>query len=202
MSQALPQEMKLMIRTHSSRALSMRPAALFAVCSLLLAFAAAPALAQQKAPPAAAAPAAPAAPAFTPSHLAAAAEVVQLSGITRSFNFVIPQFSEQMKQMFGTTRPEIATELAAALTALQPEFEAQKADLVATTARIVARTMSEAELKEVGTFMKTPTGMKYVESQPKIVDALFGEMEVWSRKLSDFMLTRVRAELKKKNIEL
>jgi uncharacterized protein len=197
--------MKLMIRTHSGRAHSKRPAALFAAGSILLALAAVPAMAQQKAPAAAAAPAAPAtpaAPAFTPSHLAVAAEVVQLSGITRSFNFVIPQFSEQMKQMFGTTRPEIATELAAALTSLQPEFEAQKADLVTATNRIVASTMSESELKEVAAFMKTPTGMKYVESQPKIVDALFGEMELWSRKLSDFMLTRVRAELKKKNIEL
>ena len=68
-----------------------------------------------------------------------------------------------MKQMFGTTRPEIATELAAALTSLQPEFEAQKADLVTATNRIVASTMSESELKEVAAFMKTPTGMKYVE---------------------------------------
>ncbi len=128
---------------------------------------------------------------------------MQLSGITRSFEFVIPQFSEQMKQMFGTTRPEIATELAAALH--RPAARVRGAEGRsggARTARIVARTMTEAELKEVAAFFKTPTGMKYVDSQPKIMDALFGEMEVWSRKLSDFMLTRVRAELKKKNIEL
>lgn len=183
--------------------LSWRPAALLAAGGVALMLAS-PALAQTKpaAPAPAAAPATPPAPSVSASHLAAAAEVVQLSGISRSFNFVVPQFSEQLKQMFGTTRPEIANDLAATLTALQPEFEAQKEEMVQATNRIVAQAMTEDELKEVATFLKTPAGAKYVESQPKIVDALFSEMQVWSRKLSDYMINRVRAELKKKNIEL
>ena len=57
-------------------------------------------------------------------------------------------------------------------------------------------------LKEIAGFFKSPAGSRYVAAQPKVLDGLFIEMQAWSRKLSEYMLTRVRAELKKKNIDL
>ena len=38
--------------------------------------------------------------------------------------------------------------------------------------------------------------------QPQVMEDLFGEMQAWSRRLSEFMMTRVRAEMKKKNIDM
>ncbi len=168
------------------------------------------ALAQQAAPqrpaapapaPAAPAPAAPAAPAPSAAHVAIAKEVVQLSGLSRSFDFVVPQFSEQLRQSFSVTRPEIMKDLTQALQDLRPEFESQREDILNAAARIFAGRMSEADLKEVAAFFKSPAGQRYVAAQPGFMDDFFGEMQAWSRRLSEFMMVRVRAELKKKNIE-
>jgi hypothetical protein len=138
---------------------------------------------------------------LTPAHLAVAKEVVQLSGIGRSFEGVIPQFSEQMRQSFSTTRPEIMKDLGQTLQDLRPEFEAQREELMNAAARVFAARLNEADLKEISAFFKTPAGGRYVSAQPKVMEDLFGEMQAWSRRLSEFMMTRVRAELKKKNID-
>ena len=174
----------------------------FATACLVLALSAAPALAQQAAP-AAPAPAAPAAPAQpTASHLAIAKDVIQLSGLGRSFEFVVPQFMDQLRQTFATTRPEIMTELTNTLTQLRPEFAAQKNDLLNAASRIFASRMTEAELNQVATFFRSPAGQRYVAAQPQMMDDLFQEMQAWSRRLSDLMMTRTRAEMKKKNIDM
>lgn len=174
----------------------------FATACLALALSTASALAQQAVPatPAPAAPAAPAQP--TAAHLAAAKDVIQLSGLSRSFEFVVPQFMDQLRQTFATTRPEIMTELTNTLTQLRPEFEAQKNDLLTSASRIFAGRMNEAELKEVATFFRSPAGQRYVAAQPQMMDDLFQEMQAWSRRLSDLMMTRTRAEMKKKNIDM
>jgi uncharacterized protein len=160
---------------------------------------AAPARAQQAAPAQATAPA----PAQIPaSHLAAARDVIVSSGMNRGFDTLIPQYMEQIKATFGATRPEIANDLAQTLNELRPEFEKQREDIINTTARLYAQALSEPDLKEIAGFFKSPAGSRYVAAQPKVLDGLFIEMQAWSRKLSEYMLTRVRAELKKKNIDL
>jgi hypothetical protein len=176
----------------------------FATACLAMALSAVPALAQQTVPatPAPPAPAAAAPVQPTAAHLAAAKDVIQLSGLSRSFEFVVPQFMDQLRQTFATTRPEIMTELTNTLMQLRPEFEAQKNDLLMAASRIFAGRMSEAELKEVATFFRSPTGQRYVAAQPLMMDDLFQEMQSWSRRLSDLMMTRTRAEMKKKNIDM
>ncbi len=84
---------------------------------------------------------------------------------------------------------------------LRPEFEAQREELMNAAARVFAARLDEADLKEISTFFKSPAGGRYVSAQPKVMEDLFGEMQAWSRRLSEFMMTRVRAELKKKNID-
>ena len=84
---------------------------------------------------------------------------------------------------------------------LRPEFEAQREELMNAAGRVFASRLDEADLKEISAFFKTPAGGRYVSAQPKVMEDLFGEMQAWSRRLSEFMMTRVRAELKKKNID-
>jgi hypothetical protein len=159
-----------------------------------------PVFAQQQATPAT--PAQPAAPPISPSHLAIARDLVISSGMSRGFDALIPQFMEQLKQTFAASRPEIAKELADTLTQLRPEFDAKRDEIVDTAARLYAQALSENDLKNIAAFFKSPSGSAYVASQPRVLDGLFGAMQAWSRGLSEFMLTRVRAELKKKNIDL
>ncbi|PSC05736.1 DUF2059 domain-containing protein [Alsobacter soli] len=163
-----------------------RTRATLAAAALALTLSAAPVLAQQ--------PAA--------SHLAAARDVVLASGMSRSFDAMVPQFTEQMKSSLLTTRPEIAKDLNEVLAKLKPEFEAQREDIVNAAAKVFAARMSEVELKDVAAFYKSASGQKYVAAQPQVMDELFSQMQAWSQRLSEFMITRVRAEMKQRGVQL
>lgn len=171
-----------------------------ALCVALAIAGASPVLAQQQTAPAA--PAQPAAPPISPSHLAVARELVVSSGMSRGFDALIPQFMEQLKATFAASRPEIAKDLADTLTQLKPEFDQKREEIIDAAARLYAQALSEEDLKNIAAFFKSQSGTRYVQSQPRVLDGLFGAMQTWSRSLSEFMLTRVRAELKKKNIDL
>ena len=143
----------------------------------------------------------PGAPAASPSHLAAAREVAILSGMTRSFDTITPQFYDQIKQNL-VTRPELSKDLEVVLEALKPEMELQKQQMIATAARIFASRMSEAELKDVVAFFKSPSGTKYVQAQPLVLDDLVVEMERWTQGVADYLIVRVRTEMGKRGHQM
>lgn len=181
-----------------------RGAPLLALAGLGLALALVPAAAQT-AQPAAPAPSATPQPLQgtpTASHLAAAREVVIASGLARSFDFLVPQMMDQLRNAFAQTRPEIMDELTKTMLALRPEFESQREEVLQAASKVYATYLTEAELKDIAAFFKSPAGMRYVNTQPPLLDKLYNELQAWNRKTSDEMLARVRAEMKKKNIDM
>lgn len=166
-----------------------------------------PAAPQKAAPPAPAtpAPATPAAnnqaPAFAPSHMALAREVMLSSGIARSFDSIIPAFSEQIRQN-AVTRPELGKDLDEVLVGLQPEMELQKQAMIDTAARIYAARLTEAELSDIATFFRSPAGKRYVETQPQVLDGIVQAMQGWTQEVSEYVMVRVRAEMVKRGHQL
>jgi hypothetical protein len=150
----------------------------------------APAIAQQRA-----APAAQAQP--SPTHLAVARDVVTLSGMERSFDSVLPRFSDAIRKN-AVTRPDLTKDLDDVLEKLKPELELQKQQMVNATARIFAANMSEQELKDTAAFFRSPSGQKYVLSQPAVLDEMVRQMETWTRDVSEYVMVRVRAEMGKR----
>ena len=115
-----------------------------------------PALAQaQTAPSKAGAPTAK----YTPEHIALAREVMMTSGIARSFDAMLPVFTEQVKRA-TVTRPEIQKDLDDVLTKLQPELELQKQEMINTAAQIYAARLTEPELRDIAAFFRTPSGKR------------------------------------------
>ncbi len=149
--------------------------------------------------PAAPAPAAAAAP--NANHLALAREVMLSSGIARSFDSVIPSFAEQMRQQ-AVTRPELQKDLDEVLKQLEPEMELQKQRMINIAARIYADKLSEAELKDIASFFRSPAGKRYVETQPVILDQMVQSMQNWTQEVSEYVMVRVRAEMGKRGHQL
>jgi uncharacterized protein len=156
------------------------------------------ALAQQPAPAAAA----PAAPAISESHLAAAREVVISTGLSRGFDGMALQIADQIRTGFSRTRPELIKDMEEALKAIVPDLSRQSDQMITAAARLFAGRMSEAELKEVGAFFKTPTGQKYVMTQGPLVNDLYLEMQVFSQTLGNVMMDRLREDMRKKGHQL
>lgn len=141
-------------------------------------------------------------PAPSPSHLAAARALVVACGMSRSFSVIIPQFMDQIGSSLTQTRPELRHDLDAVLTGLKPEFDRQAEEMVDIAAQIYVKQMSEQDLKAAVAFFESPAGKKYVETQPAFLTEVVTAMQGWQGKLSTDMMTRVRAEMKKKGHEL
>lgn len=135
------------------------------------------------------------------SHLAVARDVVVLSGVSRSFDAIVPQLMDQVRQT-TVTRPDITKDLNAVLESLKPEMEQQKQGMIDTAAKIYATRMTEAELKDVVTFFKSTSGKKYVETQPYMLDDMFKEMQAWTQKVAEVVMTRTRTEMAKRGHQM
>ncbi len=140
---------------------------------------------------------APAAPTYTASHLAYAREVMLNSGIARTFDSILPSFADEIRKQ-AVTRPEITKDLDQVLTSLQPEMELQKQRMVDIAARTYAAKFTEAELKDLATFFRSPSGKRYVEAQPQLLDEMVREMQTWTQDVSEYVMVRVRAEMGKR----
>jgi hypothetical protein len=156
--------------------------------------------------PPAAAPApnaapAPSAPAPAASHLAVAREVALASGIVRSIDVIPPQLFERLREQI-VARPELSKDLNDVLTAIEPEMDLQKQRAINAIATIYARAMTEAELKDTIAFFNSPSGKKYVEIQPVVLDDIVREMRDWSQEVAEYVMVRVRAEMQKKGHQL
>ena len=135
------------------------------------------------------------------SHLALAREVAIGSGMTRSFDAMTEPLLAQLQQM-NVTRPEIQKDLDEVVNLLRPEVEQQKQKMVDNAARAFAIRMTEAELKEIATFYKTPAGKKYVELQPLLLDDIVKDLATWTQNVSEYIIIRARAEMGKRGHQL
>lgn len=131
------------------------------------------------------------------SHLAMAREVAVSSGMTRSFDALAAPLLTQLQQM-NVTRPEIKKDLDEVVEQIRPEVEQRKEEMIDNAARAFASYMSEAELKEVAAFYKSPAGVKYVQTQPSVLDDIVRDLAIWTQKTSEFIMTRAREEMGKR----
>lgn len=135
------------------------------------------------------------------SHLAVAREVAVSSGMTRSFDAMTEPLLAQLQQM-NVTRPEIKKDLDEVVVQLRPEVEQWKQKMVDSAARAFATRLSEAELKEIAAFYKSPAGVKYVQTQPGVLDDIVRELATWTQNVSEYVMTRARAEMSKRGHQL
>jgi len=131
------------------------------------------------------------------SHLAAAREVAISSGMTGAFDALTTPLITQLQRM-SVTNPDVQKDLDQVAIQLKPEVEQKKQDLIDASARVIAAKMTEAELKEVAAFYKSSVGQKYVQLQPAILDDIVREMDIWTQRTAEFVMTRARQEMGKR----
>ncbi|MGL5116554.1 MAG: DUF2059 domain-containing protein [Beijerinckiaceae bacterium] len=170
------------------------------VFAALVLLAATGAIAQQ-APATATAPAPPLPP-LTESHLTLAREVVIGSGLSRSFEGMSAQIADQMRVGFSRQRPELIKDFEEVLKPIVADMSRQSGQMITSASTLFARRLTEAELKDISTFFKSPAGQKYVTNQPQLLNDLFAEMQVFSQTMGNIMSDRVRDEMRKKGHQL
>jgi len=138
----------------------------------------------------------------TPAAIEIAKGIITTSGMTHSFDLVIPEIFGSLERNVLTTRPELKDPLHAVLVSLVPEFVKTEQQVVDAAGLALAKRLTEQELKDTAAFFNSPSGKKYIAAQPQTLNEIFAAINDWRQKLSVDVLTRAREELKKKGYSL
>lgn len=141
------------------------------------------------------------APEPSPSHLAAAREVIQLTGAMISIDEILPALTEDLKKQ-AVTRPEMVKDLDEVIKLLQPELGLQRQQAINVAARTYAKWLGEAEMRDVIAFYKTPAGAKWAQIQPALVEDVVAALTGWSQEAAEYVMIRTRAEMAKRGHQM
>ena len=137
----------------------------------------------------------------TPSHIAAARDLVTLTGVLSSVDQIPPALGAQIRQA-NITRPELGKDLDEVLKALDPELQQFKAQITTTVVKSYAKYFTEDELKGLAAFFRAPLGAKFLKVQPDLIDEVTDEVTGWSQQMSEYVVTRTRAEMAKRGQQM
>lgn len=152
----------------------------------------APVLAQQAAP----------AGRPTAAHLQLARDLVAVNGEGRAFDGIIPNIVEGAERRYLQTNPDLAKPLREAAVQVASDLDKRKSEIIDLLAMAYASHFNEAELKEAITFFRTSTGTKLVQDRPVIVQEAVQGIQAWGAQLNAQASDLIRAEMKKRGIEL
>jgi hypothetical protein len=141
-------------------------------------------------------------PRAAPGALLIAKQIVEIKGIKGVFLPLVRGVVEKARQTFLQANFMWSKDINEISAQMQKDYDPRVSELADATARIYATHFSEAELKDLLTFYQSPLGKKMVAEEPKILDASMTYAGTWADTLSDDVMTRMRAEMKKRGHDL
>ena len=110
---------------------------------------------------------------------------------------------EQTKGALLQTNPQLAKDLNDVANQLRNEFTPRRAEIVNEAGKFYATACTEAELKDLVAFYKSPLGKKMQEREPAVLDQTFNFVQQqWGPRVGEEVMNRFRAEMKKKGHNL
>ena len=134
----------------------------------------------------------------SPAAVAAAKELIELKGATNMFDSLVPGVIESAKNTLLRTSPNLAKDLNDVATQLRTENAGKRGEINNEMARIYAQRFTEKEIRDAVAFYKTPLGKKIIEVEPQVLEASMTRIQTWADQFSENMMTRFRAEMRKK----
>ena len=139
---------------------------------------------------------------LVPSHIAVANDVLKASGLVKMFENSLPNVVGNLRANVTRTRPELAKDIEEALKIVTAKSEEMMSHGVGDAARFLAAKMSEAELKDVNTFLSSPSGKKYVEILPAFMDDVMPYLQQWHQAAGVTMTAIFNDEMAKRGHKL
>jgi hypothetical protein len=138
----------------------------------------------------------------SPAAIATAREILEVKGGIGLFDTVISGVVEHHKNLLVQANPTASRDLEALAAQLRKELQPRTKDIQHEVSRAYAEQFTEAELKELLAFYKSPLGRKVSDSEPKALDLASKRVEDWAIKFAGEVTNRMRAEMKKKGHNL
>ena len=133
---------------------------------------------------------------ISPSHLAAALDVIAATTATASFDTRLPQLADEVTNRLIRARPDLHQEIADTVQAVALKLVVRRKELDQDVARVYAKAFSEDELKAIAAFLKSPAGQKYQTDGPTVFRDTLQAFQRWSDRVGAELLDKTKEELK------
>jgi uncharacterized protein len=134
--------------------------------------------------------------------LATAKELITVKGATALWAPLVPGVIEQAKSVFLQTNPTLGKDLNEVATKLRAEYAPRSVEVLNDVAKLYATRFTEQELKDALAFYKSPLGRKMVTEEPSILDQSMRNAQNWANRLSEEVINKMRAEMKKRGHDI
>lgn len=138
---------------------------------------------------------------ISPSHLAAALDVVKSAKASRGFDNVLPTLAGQVEDRLIRQRPDLHKEITTAVENAALKLVARRNDLDNDVARVWAKHFDEDELKTIAAFYKTAAGQKFADVGSLVYAETLDAVSHWSDRLGAELLDKSREEIKSAGIQ-
>lgn len=141
-------------------------------------------------------------PAPSANAVALAKEIIAAKATTAGFETVGPAVVEKAKSLFLQTNPLLSKDLNEVAAKLRADYAARFNEPLNDAAKIYASKFTEQELKEILAFYKSPAGKKVVVQEPQIFEQSMASMDQWASTLSEEIINKMRAEMRKRGHDI
>ena len=141
-------------------------------------------------------------PASSANAIALAKEIIIVKGSSAGFESVGPAVIEKVKSLFLQTSPMLSKDLNEVAAKLRTDYAGRFVEPLNDAAKVYASKFSEQELKDVLTFYKSSAGKKVVAEEPLILQESMTNLDKWASTLSEEIIGKMRAEMKKRGHDI
>jgi uncharacterized protein len=138
----------------------------------------------------------------SPNALLIAKQIIQLKGVNNIMDPISGGVVEKVKESVMQTNFMFQKDINEITVQLHKEFDGRSSELIDHTAELYASRFTEPELKQILTYYQSPLGQKMLVEEPKILDESLQQANGWADKLSGDIMTRMRAEMKKRGHDI
>jgi uncharacterized protein len=138
----------------------------------------------------------------SPTAIANAKELITVKGAVALYQPIVPGVIEQAKNVLLQTNPMLGKDLNEVAAKLRAEYASRSAEVVNDVAKLYASRFSEQELKDALAFYKSPLGRKLLVEEPTILDQSMKNAQTWANRLSEEIIGKIRAEMKKRGHDI
>ena len=136
------------------------------------------------------------------NSISIARELITLKGGIAIYDPIVPGVIERAKGMFLQTNPMLGKDLNEVAAKLRADYASRTAEVRDIVVKLYASRFTEQELKDALAFYKTALGKKLVEWEPKILEQSMGEANTWAEKMTEEIIPKIRAEMRKRGHDI
>ncbi len=137
-----------------------------------------------------------------PARLAAARELMQVAGVAKQFDEVMPVLAQRLSEAFVAVAPDKADEIRAVFGQVAVRFVDRKGELIEQIAALYADKLTAEDMGAVVAFYRSPVGVKFIAIQPEMSRQAMALGQRWGSAIGREIEAEARRELKKHGIEL